>query len=407
LPNPNFFLNFPVDASITSEEAASFLANMPSPPFRRAVSVFPLPAEDYALDMRVINFVQNLVLMKMAGIDSIFLAAPKDEQTGVLRKDGTPNELYLPWRTTATLLSGSRFLGSITLPNRSRNYCFDKGGGKCVMVVWNDGATPDKPILETLYLGNELDTIDVWGKHTVPQQAGNNQTIPVIPTPLFVTGLNINAVRFRLSMQTGTKVISAIPNRTHTIPFSYKNESAFPVSIQIVPEEPRAGDWTITPSLHTANLESGVVNTGAFNLTLLSRADTGRRLFQYNVKITGTDAAEFAVYDEIMIGNPDVYMEFVSRLTDEGDIEVIQVFINNTENVYTYDCRLTVRDRSPKKSQVRRQGFGRDEQIYTIPRGKALIASGVKEMMLRADPMNDGARARGEPMVYTIPLLTE
>jgi hypothetical protein len=106
--------------------------------------------------------VQNLVLTKVVGVDTISLTAPKDAQTGILRHDGTPGELYLPWRTTATFLSGSRFLGSITLPNRSRNYCFDIGGGRCMMVVWNDQATPDDPVLETLYLGNEPIIYDVW-----------------------------------------------------------------------------------------------------------------------------------------------------------------------------------------------------------------------------------------------------
>jgi hypothetical protein len=224
-PIPNFTLNFLIDASVVPEDAAESLYAMSSLPFQRTVSVSPLPAEDYALDIRIKNFVQSLVLMKVAGIDTISLTSPKDEQTGILRRDGTPGELYLPWQTTATLLSGGRLLGSVTLPNRSRNYCFDKGGGRCVMVVWNDLAASDKPVLESLYLGNELDVIDVWGRHTIPEQIGNNQTIPVTQTPIFVTGLNINAVRFRLSMQTGVKMISSKPNQTHEIPFSYRNDS--------------------------------------------------------------------------------------------------------------------------------------------------------------------------------------
>jgi hypothetical protein len=293
------------------------------------------------------------------------------------------------------------------MPNRSQNYCFDQGGGKCVMVVWNDWATEDNPVMETLYLGNEPEMFDVWGRYTVPEQTGINQTIPVTQTPLFVTGLNIDVARFRLNMQTGVKTIPAVPNRTHTIPFSYRNESAFPAAIQIVPQGPRAGDWKINPTVYTSNLESGRGGTGSFDLTLEPRADTGRRLFQYNVKIMGAESAEFAVYDEMMIGNPDVFMEFTSRLNADGNLEVIQVFINNTENAYTYDCRLTVRDRSIQKYQVRRQGFGRTEHVYTIRDGQALLDAGVTDMMLRAEPTNDGSGTRGEPMVYTIPLISE
>jgi len=408
LPIPNFSLNFPLDASVVPEDAAESLYGMSSLPFQQTVSVSPLPASDYALDVRIKNFVQSLVLMKVAGIGTISLTAPKDEQTGVLQNDGTPGELYLPWQTTATLLSGSRLLGSITLPNRSRNYCFDRGGGRCVMVVWNDKALPDKPVLETLYLGNELDVIDVWGRHTIPEQLGTHQTIPVMPTPVFVTGLNINAVRFRLGMQTEVNMISSKPNQTHEIPFSYRNDSVYPISIQITPEGPRKGDWTITPPSQTSNLDAGATGTGTFHLTLLSRADTGLRPFQYNVRITGTEPAEFAVYDEIMVGNPDVSMEFVSRLTPKGEIEVIQAFINNSDNVYTYNCRLTIPRSSTLKSRVTRQAFGRREHVYTIPRGQALLAAGVTEMVLFAIPENDPiGGVLGEPMTYTIPLMSE
>ena len=406
-PFPNFFLNFPIDASVIPEMAAATLAGLSTAPFRRNVSITPLPAEDYALETRIINFVQNLVLLKAAGVDTISLTAPKDNQIGILRHDGTPNELYLPWRTTAALLSGGRFLGSMTLPNRSQNYCFELSGGRCVMVVWNDWATPDEPILETLYLGREPEIIDVWGKPNIHEQSGNEQTIPVKQTPVFVTGLNLDVTRFRLSLQTHNRTISAIPNQTHTIYFSYRNDSTLPMSFQMMPQEPRAGDWTITPVSQTANMEAGLVGVGSFDLTLLPRADTGRQLFQYNVRMTGKESAEFAVYDEMMIGNPDVFMEFTSRLNEHGDIEVIQAFINNSENVYTYDCRLMIPQRQLQKSRVTRQGFGRAEYVYIIPKGQALINSGATEITLRATPINGGSGVLGEPMVYTIPLVGE
>jgi len=405
-PFPNFFLNFPIDASIAPEAAAATLAGMSAAPFRRSVSIAPLPANDFALETRIINFVQSLVLLKAAGVDTISLTAPKDDQIGVLRHNGTPNELYLPWRTTATLLSSARFLGSMTLPNRSQNYIFDLGGGQCVMVVWNDWATDDHPVLETLHLGREPIIYDVWGRYTIPEQHATEQTIPVTQTPLFVTGLNLDVARFRLSMQTHVNTISSIPNRTHTIPFSYRNDSTLPVSFQIMPQGPRPGDWTITPASQTANLESGLVNAGSFDLTLLPRADTGRRLFQYNVRMTGIETVEFAVYDEMMIGNPDVFMEFTSRLNENGDLEVIQAFINNSDRAYTYNFRLTIPERAGQQSMVTRQGFGRVEHVYVIRRGQALIDAGVT-LMLRAEPRPDGSGILGEPMVYTIPLVGE
>jgi hypothetical protein len=140
-------------------------------------------------------------------------------------------------------------------------------------------------------------------------------------------------------------------------------------------------------------------------LALAQSANTGRRLFQYNVKFVGSDIPEFAVYDEMMIGNPDVRMEFTTQLMNNGDIEVIQAFINNTENIYTYDCRLTTPNQG-LQTRITRKGFGRAEYVYVIKNGKALHDAG-REALLMAQPVRDGTNAPGEPMVYTIPLLDE
>lgn len=273
------------------------------------------------------------------------------------------------------------------------------------MVVWNDWATPDMPIQESLYLGEGLEIIDMWEKHIIPEQSGNKQMIPVTSVPIFVTGLNINVARFRLSMQTAVQSISSVPNRTHTIPFSYRNESAFPVSVKITPQGPSEGEWIVMPAWQSSDLESGVSASGEFQLTLTPLANTGRQPFQYMVEHSGTHSPPFAVYDEMMIGNPDVFMEFTSRLKADGDIELVQIFVNNSNEVYTYDCQLTVPGRTPQKSRVTRMGFGRQEYIYTIPRGQELFDSGEAEAMIRAFPMSDGrGRPLGEPMVYRIPL---
>jgi hypothetical protein len=391
----------------TPEHIAEYFAQNNEKKLHRAVSISPLPEMEYALDYRIIDLVKRMVLLKSAGIESIFLTKPKDNQIGVLREDGTPSELYLPWRTTATQLSVSPFLGSVTFPNRSTNYCFDAGGGKSVMVVWNDQATDERPIMETLYLGAKPEIVDVWGKHTVPDQRGTAQTIPVTAIPVFVTGLNTNLVRYRLNFQTETKSIPSVPNQKYPIAFSFTNSSAFPVSVQITPTGPRPGDWTITPPTQTMTLEPGAAGKGTFDLTLAPRANTGRRSLRYDVKIAGAEPMQFSVFDDLQIGDPNVYMEFVSRLNPRGDIEVIQTFVNNSENVYTYDCRLTVTDRPPQKTRINRRGFGRWETAYIVRRGKALLDAGVNEMTVRAQPLDGGNGLLGQPMIYTVPLVSE
>jgi hypothetical protein len=389
---------------LSANDFEQYLTGISESRVRRFISLTPLSEQDYVLNDRINDLVRRMVLGKI-NAEALFLSKPIDNQTGVLRSNVTPAELFLPWRTTAVQISGRRFLGSVVLPNRSRNYNFDLGGGKAVMAVWNDRASPEKPIKEILYLGSEPEILDVWGKLFPPEQQGREQIIPVTATPSFVTGISSGIVRLRLGIRLGVKEIPSIVNQKNPIPFSVKNDSEFPVTVQISPVGPRPGHWVIDPPAQMLALDAGATGEGTFNLSLTPRANTDRRPFQINVKTQGTDPQEFSVYDEIQIGSRNVYMEFSSQLNRNGDIEVTQTFVNETDNVYTYSCQLIVPDRPMRETTVR-GGKGRAEHVYLIRRGQELIRSGVTEMTIRARPVGT-VQPVGQPMVYTIPLLSD
>ena len=75
-----------------------------------------------------------------AGADAIFLTRPFDSQSGVMQPDGTPGELFLPWRVTAAAITGSEYIGQMQLPGGSTNHVFARSG-QAVMIVWNDKPT--------------------------------------------------------------------------------------------------------------------------------------------------------------------------------------------------------------------------------------------------------------------------
>ena len=74
-----------------------------------------------------------------------------DADTGLMKADGTPGELLLPWRTTAYMISGTQYLGSIVMPGGSRNYILTRGD-EAIMIVWNEKKTE-----EVINLGNPQD----------------------------------------------------------------------------------------------------------------------------------------------------------------------------------------------------------------------------------------------------------
>ncbi|MDR0337088.1 MAG: hypothetical protein LBI18_08360, partial [Planctomycetaceae bacterium] len=380
--NINEFVALTSAEPLSANDFEQYLAGTSESRIRRFISLEPLSEHDYELTDRINDFVRRLVLGKI-GAEALFLSKPIDNQTGVLRSNVTPSELFLPWRTTVAQLSGRRFLGSIVLPNRSRNYSFDLGNGKAVMVVWNDQATQNQPIKETLYLGVEPEILDVWGKRFPLEQQGQEQIVPVTPTPSFITNISSNIVRLRLGIQLGVKAIPSLINQKNSIPFSMKNETEFPMTVQISPVGPRVGHWTIDPPTQTLTLDAGAAGNGTFGLSLTNRANAGQQPIRINIKTHGPDPQEFSVYDEIQVGNPNVYMEFSSQLNRDGDIEVTQTFVNETDHVYTYSCQLIVPDRPMRETTVR-SGSGRVEHVYIVRRGQELIRNGITEMTVRA-----------------------
>jgi hypothetical protein len=400
----NEFVALTSAESLSSDDFEQYLTKISESKIRRFVSLIPLPEQDYELNDRIRDLVRRMVWGKI-NAEALFLSKPIDSQTGVLRSNVTPSELFLPWRTTAAQLSRRRFLGSIVLPNRSRNYNFDLGNGKAVMVIWNDRASLEKPIKEILYLGLEPEVLDVWGKNFPLEQQGREQIVPVTPVPVFITGISSSVVRLRLGLQLGVKEIPSLINQKNPIPFSMKNDTEFPITAQISPVSPRPGHWVIDPPTQTLALDAGAAGNGIFNLSLTARANTDQRPIQINMRIQGPDPQEFSVYDEIQIGDRNVYMKFSSQLNFNGDIEVTQTFVNETDNVYTYSCQLIVPDRPMRETTVR-SGLGRVEHIYLVRRGQELIRSGVTEMTVRARPVGT-VQPVGQPMVYTIPLLSD
>ncbi|MDR2641586.1 MAG: hypothetical protein LBC74_02205 [Planctomycetaceae bacterium] len=400
---PRDFISFYTSDKMTAADLEQGLLASAEINVRKLISLSVLSGNEYDLSGRINDLVRKMVIGKVAGADAIFLAKPISNQNGVLNSDATPNEIFPAWRTTSMLLSGRDYLGQIKLPNRSRNYNFvDHFGGGAVMVVWNDSASEDTPVIETLYLGEEVEVIDVWGKRIVPELEGRDQKIVVGQIPIFVKGLDADIVRMRLGFKLERAEIPSMTNNEERIPFTFVNNTNLPTNVQFTIIEPRENTWQIKPAMPLA-LDVNGAGKSEFGIILNSQANTGLQKFKIDIATTGMMPRKFSVYDDIYIGERDVMLEFSSRINRRGDIEVTQAFINNGERERSYICRLRVRGREYLQTFVTRQGFGRTEYTYVIPNGRELLKAGVKEMTIRATPLPSDSAS--QPMLYTIPLI--
>jgi len=366
------------------------------------VSLQPLPVGTYGFEDQIRDLVERMIVAKVYSAEAVFLSKPFDDRSGAMKSDGTPTELFLPWRMTASMISGRTFLGSVVLPNRSRNYNFSAGGNKAVMVVWNDKATADKPVVESLYLGEDPEIVDLWGKRIPVVHDGHSQMIPVGRMPIFVTGLNGGVVKLRRELRLVQTNIPSFPNRKFPFPIRLKNSTAHPLAAQISVVPPNPGDWRVAPPVQPLSLSVGAEAQTAFDLTLTNQANTGVQPFRFDVKTTGAEELNFSVYADLMVGDPELSMEFSTRINRSGDLEVYQVFINNSETAKTYRCRLYVKGYGYRSATIAKQGYGRVESLYTLTRGHELHDKGVREATLFAIPVGSG-----QPMVYTVRLFDQ
>ena len=345
-----------------------------------AVVLKPIDKERYDTQTRVNDLVRRMMTAKINGADAITTTDPFDDRHGLFTADGLPDELLLPWRFTAQTLEGSQYFGQIRLPNGSPNRIFSRGD-TAVMVVWNEA-----PCEETIFLGENVYQLDVWGRKTTPMLDGRRQIINVGPTPSFVIGLNKNICAWRMGFEFVKPRVASIPGRELRGGFRITN--TFPGGVSGRIELSADKTWKIHPAEIILNLVEGEQYEQPFTLMLPYDVLTG----DYNVRIDCAVQAkqlwQFSIYRNITVGLDDVYIEHYTEFDDEGNLRVVQRFVNNSRHRVGYRCQLSAPGRRRMGTRIVNFPRGTNIKTYVLPDGKELIG---KTLWLRASEI-DGQR---------------
>jgi len=370
------FLSLSAATPLAFPELEEYLQASSDSNIDRFVVLRPISRASYPLEDRINDLVRRMMTGKINDAKAVFIPQPQNDDTGLLRADGTPGELFLPFRTTALMLSGRKCVGSINLPCGSDNLIFEAdGANEGVMVVWNDAASNDKPIEEILYLGANCERVDVWGKRTKPFRDGRSQIIPVSPIPSFVTGVNGTITQFRQRFALDQTTIPSrfgprIPNG-----LTFENVTTGGLGGTMTLAGPTG--WKVEPQSVPLNLPENDAIYTPFSIVLTPQAQSGPQPFRVDFKLIGVpnEVSEFAAYETINVGAGDVYLEppttSYNARTDE--LEVRMALINDTEKLVTFRCTAVVKGRQPEKKLIRDHGFGRYDYSYVYKDGKQLL----------------------------------
>jgi hypothetical protein len=375
------FQQFSASPPLTGKEMASYLQLPQREGVRRWVLIEPLSRRDYDLATRARDLVEQILAAKIHRADAIFAAQPFDNDCGLMDDNGAPADLLLPWRTTASLLSGARYIGSLQLPRNSTNRLFETVDGDVVMVVWGAHRTR-----EVLHLGTEVEVVDVWGRAETPEMVGHRQVINVDTLPVFVRGMDAQIAKWRMSTRFDTPHVPSVFGRSHSNALQFKNTFAQGVggSFSVVPPE----GWQIAPHQQDFKLGAGAKTANGFEITLPFDANSGKVPVRIDFQVTGDRPHQFSIYRELNVGDGEVQIDIHTRLEQNGDLVVEQTMVNRGREPVDFKCLLYARDQRRQRIQVFRLGANPDVKTYRYPNGAQLIGS---EMWLRAEEV-DGQR---------------
>jgi len=344
---------------------------------------------------RANQLVRQMLAAKIADVEAIFVDQIFSGRNGLLNADGSPTDLFLPWRTTALALQDTEYLGEIAFPQGSRNAVFLRDDAEnekeVILVIWRDKPS-DLP--EEFYLGENVIETDLWGRtKSLPVSSTTKlQTIAVTTLPKILRGCSEPVAQWRLATQFAVGKIKS-EYGSHEDRVLGRNTFPLGVSGKVVLETPRRESINVEPK-SISDTDTGwqaeprewtltAAARESFKLPVFLTLPTDANIGDTQMKLTFTITADrpyrFDVLCPYQVGSGDVTLRVWDRKLPDGRLEIEQEVTNSTSpaEVLDFRCSLMVPGDRRQKVMVTRLGAGVDRKFYYLPsaenfRGKDL-----------------------------------
>lgn len=378
---PWSFLSRSTSPDLNADELAEYLAAADGSAGEQWISLTPLDPATYDMHSRAADLVRRLVTAKRQGATKIFLNAPLDPVRGLVRADGSPGELILPWRTTALMLSGARHQGRMVLPGGSPCDVFARGE-ETILVVANH-----VPTEEAVYFGEQVRMVDAWGRTSELPRLPAGQSFQAGPLPVFFTGANPAIIGWQMSLAIDRHELPSISGTPHQVRVRFKNYFPQPVNGKLRIVAPKG--WRVEPESFDLKLQPDESLQPTFSLTFPTTASCGEQLLRFDFDLQAERRYQFNVQRPLELGLRDVYLEIASHLNATGELEVEQRLVNRTPGDVNFRCHLNIPGRRRMRSQVWKLPPGEDLQVYRVPLGDALVG---QTLRIRAEESGGSRR---------------
>ncbi len=296
----------------------------------------PVAKGQYDRETRIRDLVLRMATVRSHRVQAAFVSNPRDPQHGLLRPDGRPDELLLPWRTTSRLIGNLRHDGALQLRSGAENLVF-VGPDRAVLMLW-----APQPTEELMYLGDHVQTIDVWGKVTdLPNEVMGNQfvqRIPIGPLPTFVVGVDPALLKFRMSVELSPKHLDSFLGEMQRLNISFDNPTQESLVGRFLVRAPET--WTIDHPGQAWEMLAGRATMQHVNVVLGNTSKIGQYELPIQFTVETTPPQVITVYKKVTVGPEGLDLDVTTRLTSNGDLRVQIEMTNHAADVQSYDCML-------------------------------------------------------------------
>lgn len=378
---PTKFVTVGAAPELTAEELLAYLPTKRKDQPQRWVLADPLPRSHYTTDARIRDLVQRMLAAKIAGASGIFVSQPFSTEQGVMNDDGTPGELFLPWRTTASLLADAEYLGTFNLPGGSTNHLFARDGS-ALLLMWND-----QPTTERVFLGNEVQQLDLRGRQSTPRTIQHQglpaQEIETGALPIFIVGVDEMVARWRITADFANRRLASVFGKEQNVELKVVNPFPQGISGEATLHAPATWNYNRQP------LPFKIGEHGEQSIiwpTLLQPdANSGPQTVRVDFNIRGGRQYQFSIERTLSVGLDDVTLEMATRLTEQGNLLVNVHLTNQTEFPVSFRCLLFPPERKRETRQLFGITPGRNSFTFELPQGDELLG---KKLLFRAEELN-------------------
>lgn len=353
--------------------------------------VDPIAKQNYDRDARITDLVLRMATVRGHRVQAAFISDPFDESNGLLRPSGRPSELLLPWRTTARLIGNLRKTGSLQLPSGVSNTVF-VGDDRAVLMMWSD-----EPREEKLYLGENVQVVDVWGRVTDspvdPDPVQPGQRIRVGRVPVFVTGVDPSLLTFRMSVTVSPPQLDSLLGQMQPLSVQFTNpmRDSLVGTVRLISPP----SWTTDTAVRDWEMLPGRSASQTFDVVLSNTAQIGEYSVPMQFELETVPPKLITVHRKVTVGPDGLELKITTRLLPSGDLRVQIEMINRSDKTQAYDYFLF----PPPGRQYQRRfvtippGETTRQDIYW-PGGADLVG---QRMLLRAIE-EDGDRILNYPI---------